>query len=259
MDFNLIEQNIFFIGFFALAALVVWVCLDIFRFLRKEKKEYSLQKYFAANELFLRISEDFKKQLEKLIGKEIEKNIGEFKNEFQKTSEEIIKSYKSQFESGNQEIQRVLSEFSQQITKETSNLSKFTLDTQNKISEEAKNKILELNQAAKKEFIKIQETNLKTHDLLINETKKVSEALSNELSQKFTQIYQLTRETLNKKVVETEGEIENYKKERLKEIDQKIYQMLGEVAKKTIGKTIDLSDHEKLVTEILEKAKKEIF
>ena len=237
MDFNLIEQNIFFIGFFALAALVVWVCLDIFRFLRKEKKEYSLQKYFAANELFLRISEDFKKQLEKLIGKEIEKNIGEFKNEFQKTSEEIIKSYKSQFESGNQEIQRVLSEFSQQITKETSNLSKFTLDTQNKISEEAKNKILELNQAAEKEFIKIQETNLKVS----------------------TQISQSIRETLTKKVQETEKEIDNYKKERFEEIDRKIYQMLGEVAKKTLGKAIDLSTHEKLVMEALEKAKKEIF
>jgi len=237
MDFNLIEQNIFFIGFFALAALVVWVCLDIFRFLRKEKKEYSLQKYFAANELFLRISEDFKKQLEKLIGKEIEKNIGEFKNEFQKTSEEIIKSYKSQFESGNQEIQRVLSEFSQQITKETSNLSKFTLDTQNKISEEAKNKILELNQAAEKEFIKIQETNLKVS----------------------TQISQSIRETLTKKVQETEKEIDNYKKERFEEIDRKIYQMLGEVAKKTLGKAIDLSTHEKLVIEALEKAKKEIF
>ena len=177
------------------------------------------------------------KQLEKLIEKEIEKNIGEFKNEFQKTSEEIIKSYKSQFESGNQEIQRVLSEFSQQITKETSNLSKFTLDTQNKISEEAKNKILELNQAAEKEFIKIQETNLKVS----------------------TQISQSIRETLTKKVQETEKEIDNYKKERFEEIDRKIYQMLGEVAKKTLGKAIDLSTHEKLVIEALEKAKKEIF
>jgi len=252
-------NDLFFIIFFILAALIAWVCLDIFRLLRKEKKEFSLPKDFAKNELFLRISEDFKKQLEELVGKEVQKNIEEFKNAFQKTSEEIIKTYQGQFESGNQEIQKVFAEFSQQIPKEISNLSKFTLEAQNKISEEGKNKISELNQATEKELAKIQETNLKTHDLLINETKKVSEALSNELSQKFTQIYQLTRETLNKKVVETEGEIENYKKERLKEIDQKIYQMLGEVAKKTIGKTIDLSDHEKLVTEILEKAKKEIF
>jgi len=244
-------NDLFFIIFFILAALVAWVCLDIFRLLRKEKKEFSLPKDFAKNELFLRISEDFKKQLEELVGKEVQKNIEEFKNAFQKTSEEIIKTYQGQFESGNQEIQKVFAEFSQQIPKEISNLSKFTLEAQNKISE--------LNQATEKELAKIQETNLKTHDLLINETKKVSEALSNELSQKFTQIYQLTRETLNKKVVETEGEIENYKKERLKEIDQKIYQMLGEVAKKTIGKIIDLSDHEKLVTEILEKQKKKFF
>jgi len=237
MIFNLTEQDIFFIIFFILAAVIVWTCLDIVKLLRRERRELSPSKYYAQNELFLRISEDFKKQLEELVGKEIQKNIGEFKNEFQKTSEEIIKGYQSQFASGNQEIQRVLSEFYQQIAKGISNLSKFTLDAQNKISEEAKNKILELNQAAEKEFIKIQEVNLKVS----------------------TQISQSIREALTKKVQETEKEIGNYQKERFKEIDQKIYQMLGEVAKKTIGKAIDLSAHEKLVMEALEKAKKEIF
>lgn len=230
-------SDLFFIIFFVLAAVVVWACLDIVKLLRRERREFSRPRDFAPNELFLRISEDFKKQLEELVGKEVQKNIGEFKNAFQKTSEEIIKGYQSQFASGNQEIQRVLSEFSQQIAKGVSNLSKFTLDAQNKISEEAKNKILELNQTAEKELIKIQEANLKGS----------------------TQIYQSIRETLNKKVQETEKEIENYKKERLKEIDREIYRLLGEVAKKTIGKAINLSDHEKLVMEALEKAKKEIF
>lgn len=233
----LTKQEIFLIIFFILAALVTGVCIDIFRSLRRRKREPSFPKEFAENELYLRISEDFRKQLKELIEKEIQKNIGEFKNAFQKTSEEILKSYQGQFENGNQEIQRVLREFSQQIAKEVSNLSKFSLETQNKILAEAKNKILELNQAAEKEFIKIQEANLKTS----------------------TQISQSVRETLNKKVQETEKEIEDYKRERLKEIDRKIYLLLGEVAKKTIGRAIDLSDHEKLVIEALEKAKKEIF
>lgn len=237
MVFNLNERNLFFIVFFALAALIAWVCLDIFRILRKEKRQSSLLRDFGANELFLRISEDFREQLKELIGREVQKNVEQFKREFQKASEEIINGYQSQFESGNQEIKRVLGEFSQLIAGEVSNLSKFSLEAQNKISLEAKTKILELNRAAEKEFVKIQEENLKTA----------------------AQIYKSVKENLNKKVQETEKEIEDYKKERFKEMDRKIYQTLGEVAKKTIGKTIDLSAHEKLVMEALEKAKKEIF
>lgn len=237
MIFNLTGQEIFFIIFFILAAVVIWTCLDIIKLLRRERREPFLPEGFTKDELFLRISEDFKKQLEKLIEKEIQKNIEEFKNTLQKTSEEIIKNYKSQFASGNQEIQRQIS-----------NLTKFTLEAQSKIAEESKNKIEELNRAAEKELAGIQEVNL-----------KASEVLSKDLAQKFAKVYQSVQDSLGKKVVETEKEIENYKKERLKEIDQKIYQMLGEVAKKTIGKAIDLSEHEKLVMEALEKAKKEIF
>lgn len=236
MSFNLIQGSIFFI-IFILAVLVIWVCINIFRFLKKGKGEYPFQRYFSENEFFLRISENFKKQLEELIEKEVQKNIEEFKNTFQKTSDEIIQNYRNQFISENQEVQKILSKFSQQILKEISTLSSFILETQNKISEEAKNKILELNLTAKKEFIKIQEINLKTS----------------------SQISYSIRETLNKKVQETEKEIENYKKERFKEIDREIYHLLGEVAKKTVGKAIDLSTHEKLVLEVLEKAKKEIF
>lgn len=259
MTFNLTEQEIFFIIFFILAALVVWACLDIVRFLRRERRALSFPEDFAKGELFLRISEDFRKQLEELIKKEVQKNLEEFKNTLQKTSEEIIKNYKNQFGSGSQEIQRVLSDFFQQISKEASLLSKFTLENQEEFAKEIQNKISELNQVTKKEVSKIQETNLKTQDLLLNETKRGVEALSNELSQKFGQIFQSTRETLNKKVEETKREIENYKKEEFREIDRKIYLMLGEVAKRTMGKAIDLSDHEKLVIEALEKAKKEIF
>lgn len=199
------ENYLFFILFFILTALIVWACFDIFRLLKKEREQFSSIK----NELFLKISEDFKKK----FAQEIEENIVEFKNEFKKTSEEIIKSYKSQFESADEQIKILLTE---------------------------------LNQAAKKEFSKIQETNLKT-----------SEELSKDFTQKFAKIYQLTQDSLNKKVAETEKEIENYKKERFKEIDQKIYQLLGEVAKKTIGKAVDLSTHEKLVMDALQKAKKE--
>ena len=213
MFFNLTEQNIFLIIFLFLTALVTVVCIDILRLFRKERREASRRtnlqaQPYSTNGISLRISETFKKKLEESVEEEIEKNIGNLKDDFQRTSEEIIKNYQNQFKDGGQEIQKVISEISQQAAEET---------------------------------------------------KKVSGTLSNELVQKFGEIYQLTKGTLNNKVAETEKEIESYKKERLNEIDRRIYQLLGEVAKKTIGKTVDLSDHEKLVMEALEKAKKEFF
>lgn len=213
MTFNPTEQNIFLILFFILAALVVGVCIDIIKFLKKEKRAIlrptnTSPRLYPTNELFLKISENFKKQLEESANKEIKKNIEELKGNFRKTSEEIVKNYQSQFKNGSQEIQKVISELSRQAAEET---------------------------------------------------KKISEALPEELARKFGEIYQSAKGTLNNKVLKTEKEIENYKKERFKEMDRKIYKILGEVAKKTIGKTIDLSDHEKLVMEALEKAKKEIF
>ena len=213
MAFNLTEQNIFFIIFFILAILIVGVCIDIFRLLRKERKEVSRRtnlqpQPYSVNGLSLRISESFKKQLEESVEEEIKKNIGKLKDDFQRTSDEIIKNYQNQFKDGGEEIQKIISEISQQAAEEN---------------------------------------------------KKISEALSGEFTQKFDEIYQSAKGTLKNKVTETEKEIENYKKERFKELDRKIYQALGEVAKRTIGKAIDLSDHEKLVMEALEKAKKEIF
>jgi len=213
MIFNLTIQNIFFILFFILAILVVGLSIDIIRLIKKEKRRASqpenyLSYPYPTNEFFLKISENFKKQLEESVNEEVKKNIQGLKNNFEKTSEEIVKNYKKEFEVGNKEVQKIISELSRQAAEET---------------------------------------------------KKSSETLSEELSQKFAEIYQSTKITLNNKVAETEKEIESYKKEELKKIDREIYQMLGEVAKKTIGKAIDLSDHEKLVMEALEKAKKEIF
>ncbi|TSC75986.1 MAG: Uncharacterized protein G01um101430_156 [Parcubacteria group bacterium Gr01-1014_30] len=169
--------------------------------------------------------------------KELQKNVREFRDAFQEATQEIIKSYKSKFADGNQEIQKVLGEFAERITKEAANLSKSAQDVQNIILEGTENKILGLNRAAEEKFVKIQEAYLKTS----------------------AQTLQSTREAINKKVEEVQGEIEDYKKKEIGEIDQKIYQILSKVAKKTIGKAIDLSDHEKLVMEALEKAKREIF
>jgi hypothetical protein len=53
--------------------------------------------------------------------------------------------------------------------------------------------------------------------------------------------------------------LENYKREKIKEADEKIFQILADVSKKVLGKVIDVSTHEELVFRALKKAKEENF
>ena len=51
-------------------------------------------------------------------------------------------------------------------------------------------------------------------------------------------------------------DIEVYKQDKLNMIDDKIYEILERIAKIVIGKALDLSDHEELIIQSLEEAKK---
>lgn len=52
-------------------------------------------------------------------------------------------------------------------------------------------------------------------------------------------------------------DIDNYKKEELRKIDDNIYNLLEKISKLALGKTLNLSDHEDLIQKSLEKAKRE--
>ena len=54
-------------------------------------------------------------------------------------------------------------------------------------------------------------------------------------------------------------ELEAYKKNQLKAIDAQINAIIAKVAREVVGKTIDISTHQQLVMQALEKAKAENF
>lgn len=62
---------------------------------------------------------------------------------------------------------------------------------------------------------------------------------------------------LEESITTTNAAIEQYKKQRITQVDAQIYQVIAAVAKKVMGKTINLADHEDMVMAALEKAKKE--
>ncbi len=53
------------------------------------------------------------------------------------------------------------------------------------------------------------------------------------------------------------GEIENYKQEKIRQINKSIDELAMKLAREVLGKSISLEDHQKLIVEALEKAKRE--
>jgi hypothetical protein len=175
------------------------------------------------NVVALEFSQKFFSELERMIAEEIKKTVSEIN---QRMIEELFTVYK-----------KGISEFSQS----------------------AERKMTDFEEVTKKEVLKITNISSETQDLILKEIKKKNEELMKNLDEKINQIKKIAFQSLDQKISQAEKIIDEYKKERLKEIDRKVYQLIGEVAKKIIGKTIDLSTHEELVFQSLEKAKKEIL
>jgi len=108
-----------------------------------------------------------------------------------------------------------------------------------------------------REIKEINQSLIKEREEILKEIKATGNKIIEELQKKVFQTLESFSESIKSKISETQKAIEEYKKEKLEEIDKKIYRMIIDVAKKVLGKAIDISTHEKLVIEALEKAKKE--
>ena len=171
----------------------------------------------------LKFSETFLLELEKIINQEIKKTIS---NTGEKINNKIIKSFEEQAIN---------------------------------IFLKAEDKLLDHSEEIKKQALKFSNTCSLAEQLVAKQSEKIAEQLAENLDQKIDQVYQAATKSVSQKIDQTEKSIDNYKKEKLNEIDEKIFQIIEDVAKKTIGKSIDLSLHEELVVQALEKAKKENF
>ena len=226
--FNLADQPFFIL--FALGTIIIVFfilifAISFFRPTREEEKQY----------VFLKTAKRFEKQLEKLMNEELKKTLATLDGTLQVFTEKLIEFYNKE-----------TSAFPIKMEEQFSQLTKVNERIQDKLLKETENKIAEFGN-----------TYSKGQDLLFQEIKNKTGELSKKITEEIHWLYQASLEPLSEKVVQAEKNIDNYKKEKIKEIDQKIYQIIKEVCKKTIGKTIDLSFHEKLVMEALEKAKKE--
>lgn len=136
-------------------------------------------------------------------------------------------------------VDQIMSESKQMIQNESKNIISGYQNQFSSLNQE----VSVSAQEAKKEMIKEAQGKISEIGLAIetglSELPNVIEAKINE---------QLS---VNKKA------LEEYKQQKFKEVDAEIYQIISDIAKKAIGRSIDMSTHEELVMEALERAKKE--
>jgi hypothetical protein len=243
-----VEQILIFLLFGFLG--LVFLLLDFYLSKKRNKRE---------GEISLRFSENFWKKLEAMIEEETRKTVGEIEK---KIVENLIEEERKQISNFSQRLEGMAEEQKKQI-----------LDFYQKIEEKRKSfeqtmkieafefvqSLIKEKSLISKEIKEFTQSLLKEKETIDKEMKLMGEKIIEEMNKKISQTLESFSERINKKLSESEKIIEDYKEKKLKEIDREIYRMVGEVTKKILGKVIDLSTHEKLVVEALEKAKKERF
>lgn len=111
--------------------------------------------------------------------------------------------------------------------------------------------------------------NIFTQNYNIN-SKRLMEVLNEELEKKVDELAKaaavqisetkkVVSEEVRKEIRQVQEKVDAYTLDKYKEIDQKVYQIIAETAKNTIGKVINLVDHQELVMGALDTAKKDKF
>lgn len=99
----------------------------------------------------------------------------------------------------------------------------------------------------------------KLMQLLDFELKKRVEKLDQVASTELEEARKEVTAQVKKDLEELNKELDKYSKERFKQVDEKIYQIVSETAKNSVGKVVNLVDHQELVMTALEAAKKDKF
>ena len=103
----------------------------------------------------------------------------------------------------------------------------------------------------------IESAGFSAHRELMEASKQRTNELAQGIASELASVRQSAQEEINKEFITSQEKIKSYEQQKIKELDDKVYQILGAIAKKTIGHAIDFSTHEELVLEALKHAKKE--
>jgi hypothetical protein len=90
-----------------------------------------------------------------------------------------------------------------------------------------------------------------------SEAKRDMQTFSANLHSETENIKGIITEGITSAIKKAEEEVDEYRAERMKNIDKEIKERVDSISKEILGKSLDIEDHLKLVTESLGKAKRE--
>lgn len=157
---------------------------------------------------------------------------------FLENSEKQIELLQNRFK---ESLENIISKDSLMIENTTNNIIKYYQDTVNSLTQN-----YNLNSQ------KLTET-------LNNELKKRVEELTTIVSKQSDESSKIFTNEIQKDLVIIKRDLASYSKAKFKEVDAKVYQIISETAKNTVGKVINMVDHQELVMTALDQAKKDKF
>jgi F0F1-type ATP synthase membrane subunit b/b' len=167
--------------------------------------------------------------------------------------------------------EEILNQLAQDIKKETKNT---VFETNKKLfnllisfyekeiisfTENWNNIMIKFKNSAEKELPEIEKIKSEIQEKILKEIEKEIKELSKNISRNAEQIYQSAAQSINNEITQAQEYIKNYKEKKMKEINKKIYQIINDISKEIIGKSISIREHEDLVIKALEDAKKELI
>ena len=200
-----------------------------------------------------------------LYGRRNQKKIDEIKDTEEKKWEDLElkaqRDYQEIIESANKMAQEIIlqaTEIKQDSTNNLQDSVDMMLDDQKKILEEA-------SLALSKKFEEqIKEVNINNIELLKNIYKGIESDVQSDYSEYKDLIKKQTfeadnaaKEKIKEEYTRLDAEVKDYREKMIEKVNQEIYKILLNISKVVLGKSLDLTAHEDLVIDALNKARKE--
>lgn len=223
------------------------------------------------------VSEEFRQTVENLLQQEIAKILEEFRKSANQNASQLLNAYQKESTSFIEELKRKQKEYFEALNKTLEQISRISKELENTAKEQIKisaglaeqsqerflkevdAKIDLTSKIVQKDIAEVHKKLLESVNEFSQQTYRVLEDLQKHSQGSLSQIPKQINKVLENYISEVKKEIEDYKREKIKELDEKVYLALKKIAIAVLGKTIDLTHHQKIVEEALKKAEKEEF
>lgn len=182
-------------------------------------------------------------QIKELAAKEAKENINKLVVEIEETLK-ISQQAKGELE------EKVNLAIDQMISKYTESIDSVTKSVAEKYQQKIESTLGQIDQ-------KLDQQISASVTQISNSAKSEIANLAKFVAEKEVEVEKEVDTQVEKETIDAQSDVDNYKKAKIAQIDAQITKILTDVARQSLGRAIDLSSHEEIVMQALDKAKKD--